>query len=381
VGSEAPALLLKAARQIEPLDGALARQTYLDAWTAAFFAGEFAQAGNLHEVSRAARSAPPPPDPPAPGDLLLDAFAVLVTDGRAAAAPMLRRVARVFAEEEIAVEEGLRWGWAAAIGPDVLWDVESWQSIAFRQVQSAREAGLLVHVLAYANLLGIFATRCGDFAAAASLIAEAEAIAEATGTRLAPYAAVFLAGLRGSEADATRLIEAVTKDARAAGQGLGIQFCQLVSGILYNGLGRYEKAQPEARQASEHAPELYISAWALPELIEAASRTGQTQLAADALDRLAEATSVAETDWGLGIHARSRALLSDGEDAEAAYREAIERLGRTPLRPELPARTCSTGSGCAARAAGPTHGRSCAPPTTCSTRSAWKRSPSGPAAS
>jgi DNA-binding CsgD family transcriptional regulator len=127
----------------------------------------------------------------------------------------------------------------------------------------------------------------------------------------------------------------VTKDARAAGQGLGIQFCQLVSGILYNGLGRYEKAQPEARQASEHAPELYISAWALPELIEAASRTGQTQLAADALDRLAEATSVAETDWGLGIHARSRALLSDGEDAEAAYREAIERLGRTPLRPEL----------------------------------------------
>ena len=334
-GSEAPALLLQAARQLEPLDGALARQTYLEAWFAAVFAGRFAQDGNLRDVSRAARSAPPPPDPPAPHDLLLDGFAVLVTEGRAAAAPMLRRAARTFAEDEIATEEGLRWGWVTTISTNVLWDVESWQSIAFRQVQSAREAGLLVHVLAYANLLGIFATRCGDFAAAASLIAEGDAIAEATGTRLAPYAAVFLAGLRGSEADATRRIEVVTKDARATGQGLGIQFCQLVSGILYNGLGRYEKAQPEARQASEQAPELYISAWALPELIEAASRTGQTQLAADALDRLAAATSVGQTDWAQGIHARSRALLSDGETAETSYREAIERLGRTPLRPEL----------------------------------------------
>jgi DNA-binding CsgD family transcriptional regulator len=332
---EAPALLLRAARQLEPLNGALARRTYLDAWTAAVFAGRFAQAGNLRDVSRAARSAPPSPDPPAPHDLLLDAFAVLVTDGRAAAAPMLRRAARVFAEEEIATEEGLRWGWVATIATHVLWDVELWQSILLRQVQSAREAGLLVHLLRYVNSQGRVAAWRGDFAEAASLVAEGEAIAEATGTRFAPHAAVILAGLRGAEADATRLIEVVTKDARAAGQGGGIQFYQLVSGILYNGLGRYEQALEEARQASEQAPELYNAAWALPELIEAASRTGQTQLAAEALDRLAETTSVAQTDWGRGIHARSRALLSDGEDADASYREAIERLGRTPLRPEL----------------------------------------------
>jgi len=127
----------------------------------------------------------------------------------------------------------------------------------------------------------------------------------------------------------------VTKDARAAGQGRGIQFCQLVSGILYNGLGRYDKALEEARQASEQQPELHVAAWALPELIEAASKTGQTQVAADALDRLAAATSISQTDWGPGIHARSRALLSDGEDAESLYREAIDRLGRTRLRPEL----------------------------------------------
>jgi DNA-binding CsgD family transcriptional regulator len=281
----------------------------------------------------AARSAPPPPDPPAPHDLLLDGLAVLGTDGRAAATPMLRRAARVFAGDEITMEEGLRLGWAAATY--VLWDVELWQSIALRQVQSAREAGLLGHLRFKVDSLGMVAAWCGDFATAASLVAEADTIAEATGTRVAPYAAVFLAGLRGSEAEATRLIEAVKKDARAAGHGVGIQWCQWVSGILYIGLGRYEQALAEARQASEQAPELYVAAWALPELIEAASRTGQTRVAADALGRLAAATSAADTDWALGIHARSRALLSDGETAEASYREAIDRLGRTPLRPEL----------------------------------------------
>jgi len=332
---EAPVLLLKAARQFEPLDGGLARQTYLDAWTAAFYAGQFAQDGNLHDVSRAARSAPPPPDPPAPGDLLLDGLAVLVTDGGAAAALMLRQVAHVFAEEEIAVEEGLRWGWVATIAACVLWDVENWQPIALRQLQSAREAGLLAHLLVYVDTLGVSATWCGQFATAASLIVEADAIAGATGTRFARYTAVILAGFRGAEAEATRLIEVVAKDAQAARQGTGVQWCQLVSAILYNGLGRYEKALEEARQASEQAPGLHISAFALPELIEAASRTGQTEVAADALNRLAAATSIGQTDWGLGIYARSRALLSDGEAAETSYREAIERLGRTPLRPEL----------------------------------------------
>src|SRR5215472_5087289 len=224
---EAPALLLRAARQLEPLDAVLARQTYLDAWTAAAFAGRFAQDGNLREVSRAARSAPPPPDPPAPGDLLLDGLTVLVTDGRAAAAPMLRRAVGIFAEGEIAMEEGLRWGWVAAIAACALWDVENWHSILLRQLQSAREAGLLVHLLRYLNQLGLNTIWCGDFATAASLIAEADAIAEATGTRFAPFAAVILAGFRGSEADATWLIEVVTKDARATRQDVGIQFCQL----------------------------------------------------------------------------------------------------------------------------------------------------------
>jgi DNA-binding CsgD family transcriptional regulator len=334
-GSDAPALLVKAAKQLEPLDAALARQTYLDAWLAAMFAGRFAGAGDLHGVSRAARSAPPPAGAPGPADLLLDGLAILVTEGRAAAAPLLSRAARVFAEEEITMAERLRWGFLAVIAAIMVWDEQRWHAIEVRQLRACREAGLLAQLVILVNSMAIFKTWCGDFAAAASLVAEAEEIAAATGTRFASFAALWLAGFRGTEAGAIPLIDAVIKDSRATGQGLAIQESQRLSAVLYNGLGRYEPAVAQAQQASEQMPELFTSMWVLPELIEAASRTGQTQLAADALGRLAEATSVAQGDWGQGIYARSRALLSDDEDAEGWYRQAVDRLSRTALRPEL----------------------------------------------
>jgi DNA-binding CsgD family transcriptional regulator len=333
-GPEAPALLLKAARELEPLNVALARQTYLDAWAAAMFAGRFAGAGALHEVSGAAAAAPQPPSAPRPSDLLLDGLAVLVTKGRAAAASLLRRAARVFSEQEIAMKDGLRWGWGT-IAAIELWDWENWHQRHVRQLQAAREAGLLVQGPVNLHSLGTTATWRGEFATAGSLISEADAIAEATGTRFPRYAAVILAGFRGKEAEASALIEVEVRNASAAGQGMGVQWCQWTSGILYNGLGRYEEALAQAREASEQAPELYISAWALAELIEAATRTGETRLAGEALDRLAEATSIGDSDWGLGILARSRALVTAGQDAEGSYREAIVRLSRTALRPEL----------------------------------------------
>ncbi len=332
-GSDAPALLLKAARRLEPLDPALARQTYLDAWYAAMFAGRFAGAGDLHEVSRAARSAPPPAAAPSPSDLLLDGLAVMVIEGRAQAAPLLRQAARIFAEEEITTAERRRWSPVAVAAAVLMWDEECWHAIQDRELKSCRQAGLLAQLLTWADASALLTVWRGDFATAASLIAEAESIAAATGTR-APIVAVLLAGFRGADAEAAPMIEAMITAAQAAGQGVAIQFSQWVSAILNNGIGRYDKALTDA-YAAEQAPEMQVSMWALPELIEAASRTGQTQLAADALDRLAEATSGGETDWGQGIYVRSRALLSDGEEAERCYREAIERLGRTGFRPEL----------------------------------------------
>jgi DNA-binding CsgD family transcriptional regulator len=334
-GSDAPALLLKAARRLESLDLALARETYLDAWAAALFAGRAASTGHVREVSRAALSAPRPPGAPRSSDLLLEGLSVLVIQGRAAAAPLLRRATHAFAEGETTVAEGLRWGWQAAIGALMLWDADGWHAVTARQLQSIRDAGLLVHLPIYLNSLGISATWRGDFAAASGLVAEADAIAEATGTLFARYAAALLASFRGREDEASALIDAEVANASAAGQGVGIQFCQFVSAVLHNGLGDYGKALLEAQRASEETPELYVSAWALPELIEAATRTGNHRQAAKAFKHLSEATNVGETDWGLGLLARSRALLAPDENAERSYRGAIDRLRRTPFRPEL----------------------------------------------
>ncbi|HTU87511.1 MAG TPA: AAA family ATPase [Solirubrobacteraceae bacterium] len=333
--SEAPALLLKAAKRIEPLDIPLARETYLDAWAAAVFAGQAALAGNVLEVSRAALAAPQPVSAPRPVDLLLDAFSVLVARGRGPAASKLGPAASIFAKGRMTVADGSRWGWLAQVAAVMLWDEENWYAICDRQLNSVRDAGLLVHLPIYLQAMAIFSARCGDFAAADSLIAETDAIAGATGTRFPHHAALVLAGLRGNEAKATGLAQDEVAKASAAGRGLGIQYCQWVSGILYNSLGRYEAALAAARRASDEAPELWVSGWALPELIEAAARTGKTRLAGEALERLVEAASVGDSDWGLGVLARSRALLSEGEAADESYREAVERLSRTRLAPEL----------------------------------------------
>ncbi|HUA49956.1 MAG TPA: AAA family ATPase [Solirubrobacteraceae bacterium] len=333
-GGEAPELLLHAARRIEALDIALARDTYLDAWGAALFASNLARIGDVREASRAAIAAPQPALAPRPSDVLLDGLAVAVTEGRAAAASNLRQATSAFAEGEIGIAEGLRWGWLATFAPLMLWDEESWHKLLVRQVQMVREAGLLVHLPNYLHSWGGNLAWRGEFSAAASLISEADVVAEATGTRFARYAAVVLAGLQGKEAEASAVIDVEVRNATAAGQGLLIQVCQWVSGTLYNGLGRYEKALEETQRANEAAAPV-ISAWALPELIEAAARTGKTQLGVEALEQLAEATGAGGTDWGLGVLARSRALLSDGDDAEGSYREAIDRLSRTALAPEL----------------------------------------------
>jgi DNA-binding CsgD family transcriptional regulator len=105
--------------------------------------------------------------------------------------------------------------------------------------------------------------------------------------------------------------------------------------VLYNGLGRYEDALKAAGRAAEHPAELGFATLVLPELVEAAVRSGDENQAVVALERLAAGAEAAGTDWGLGLAARCRALLSEGDEAEALYREAIERLGRTRMRMEL----------------------------------------------
>ncbi|HET6870145.1 MAG TPA: LuxR C-terminal-related transcriptional regulator, partial [Solirubrobacteraceae bacterium] len=334
MGTAAPTLLLKAAQRLERLDPELARETYLDAWGAALFAGRMASAGSLIEVSRAAISAPRPTRPLRPSDLLLDGLTTFVTEGHAAAASLLRRATAAFADEASPGQENFRWGWMTTIPPNIIWDEDSWHTISARNLKEARDAGALARLPIDLADWGIFVAWCGDFGAAAVAIAEAEAITKATGTQIAPYAQLLLAALRGQR-DALPLIESTIRDAETGGQGLSVQWAEWVSAILFNGLGRYDRALASAHRAAEETPQLHVTPWALTELIEAAVRTARADLAAGALERLMAATAPASTDWGKGMEARCRALLSEGESAERLYREAVERLARTRRRPEL----------------------------------------------
>ena len=197
------------------------------------------------------------------------------------------------------------------------------------------QAGELDQLPVTLGALGTAVAWSGDFAAADALVAEADAVCAATGSRAAPFTAMMLAALRGSEADALPLVGATLADAAAAGQGIAVTYAQWTSAVLFNGLSRYEEALTAARQASDDTPGNYVAMWALPELAEAAARSGQPDEAAGAVARLAELTGAGRTDFGLGVEARCRALVSPPEAAEPCYREAIDRLGRTRLRPEL----------------------------------------------
>jgi DNA-binding CsgD family transcriptional regulator/tetratricopeptide (TPR) repeat protein len=334
-GRDAPPLLLEAAERLEPLDVTLARQTYLDALWAAIFVGPLADGSGVVEVAKAARSVPPAPEPPRAADLFLDGLAVLITDGHAAGAPTLKRALSDFGGDDISSEEGLRWSWLACHVARFMWNDERWEVLSTRHLQLARDAGALavLHV-ALNQRVGIH-LHAGELAPAASLLEEAEAVAEMTGSQLAPYGALALAAWRGREADLSELVGTSMNELMARGQGAGLAIISWASALLYNGLGRYEEALATAQQASENPHELLFSTWALVELIEAAVRSRTPGLGADALQRLSDTTRASGTDWALGIEARSRALLSDNEAAELLYREAIERLARTRIRAEL----------------------------------------------
>jgi DNA-binding CsgD family transcriptional regulator len=334
-GSDAPPLLLAAAKRLEPLDVGLARETYLDALWAAMFVGGLADSGSLPDVAWAARGAPPASRPPRAADLLLDGLALLNTDGYAAATPTLRRALGAFRSADISAEEGLRWLWLACRAAADVWDDESWHVLATRQVELARDTGALTVLPVALNSRIYMHLNAGELAAAASLIEEAEAVTGATGSHLAPYGALLLAVWRGRATEATALSEASMNDVVRRGEGLGLTVIQWATAVLYNSLGRYEDALAAARRAGEESYEQLFSKWSAVELIEAATRIGAREDVADACERLSETTRASGSDWALGIEARSRALLAAGDPADRLYREAIDRLGRTRVRVEL----------------------------------------------
>jgi DNA-binding CsgD family transcriptional regulator len=332
-GRDAPALLVKAAKRLEPVDAKLSRTTYLEAVSAALFAGRLAVGCGGLDVARAAEAAPPP-TAVCVGDLLLDGFATHFKDGYAASLPILRRAVDMARRESSSVEQ-LRWLWLAGIAALHVWDDESWDVLSARYVELARAAGALSELPLALSTRGVMLLFAGELAETALLVQEVHTVTEATGDCLAPYGALALAASCGNRQAVGQLIHTTAKDVIRRGEGVGLTVCERAEAVLNNGLGDYRSAMAAGRNAAEHSADLGESAWAVVELIEAAARSGSTALATQALSRLTEMTSASATDWALGIGARSRALLSDGEEADSFYREAIERLGRTRMRAEL----------------------------------------------
>jgi DNA-binding CsgD family transcriptional regulator len=248
---------------------------------------------------------------------------------------MLKLAVSAFSSKSTSSEEALRWLWLAGEAAVVVWDDECWEVLTAHNVQLAREAGAL-SALPVALTLRIGAlTLAGNVFMAAQLIEEVRTLTEAIGSYLPPYGPVVVAAWQGREAEASRLIDETLHEVASRGEGQGVAAAAWARAVLCNGLGRYEEALAAASVASDHPEGLAFSNTAPLELIEAAVRTGQAERAADTLRRLSERTRAGGTDWALGVEARSRALLSEGEAAERLYRESLARLGRTRVRVEL----------------------------------------------
>src|SRR5262249_38612595 len=324
-GTDAPPLLLEAAKRLEPLDGALARETYLEALGAAIFAGRLSGSVGPREAAAAAAGTPSGPQPPRPSDLLLDGLATRFTEGYVAGVAPLRRALDAFAGADD--EDIMRWFWLLWLVAGELWDDGMWHEVATRAARLSRESGAL-NVLPLA--LGYRAAvhlHAGEFAETTALTQEANAITEATGSAPVGYTSGLLAAWRGAEAEADQYFKWALENAVARGEGRGIGAVGYFNAVLYNGLGRYEDALASARQACEYE-DTGIFGFCLVELVEAAGRSGEHEEAAAALRRLEARTSAAGTDWALAVQAWSQALLSGGQDAESLYREAIDRLER-----------------------------------------------------
>jgi DNA-binding CsgD family transcriptional regulator len=334
-GRDARLLLVKAANRLEPLDAGLAREAYRDAFSAALTAGRLATRDGMLQVAEAARGAPRAPEPSHAANLLLDGLTVLITEGHTAGAPVMKRALSAFRDQATPTEEAIRWlPFACRMARDI-WDDDSWDVLSSRLIELARQVGAL-RVLP-AALLERAAVRlaAGEPAAAASMTQEAQAVARATGNPVGPYGPLLLAAWGGREGEGRELIAAATTEMVACGEGRWLTAAAWATAVLYNGLSRYDQALAAAEQGSEYPCELGLATWSLVELTEAAVRAGLPERAAGALRQLSEATSAAATDWALGIEARSKALLSDGELAERLYLEAIRRLGQTRIRAEL----------------------------------------------
>ncbi|EOD64622.1 helix-turn-helix domain-containing protein, partial [Amycolatopsis vancoresmycina] len=324
-GGAAAKLLLDAAGR---LDGDQARETYLEALGAAVWAG------SAVEAAKQARTAPAAQGHPTAVDLVLDALATRLTDGYAAAAPLMTEAVAAVRALDTGDEHPGRVLWllgnraGGTLATEVL-DYPAGRALAERQVRLARETGALVQLQFALNFLANHDLVAGELPAAQALVDEDRLLAEVTGGRPVGYSAILLAALRGRD---TAEIAAAAAEAAERGQGRVVRFAGYANAVLGNGLGHHDAARDAAHRVFEHDA-VGHQALATAELAEAASRTGDGDLVAAALDRMSERARATPTVWLRALEARLRALA--GETPEKCYAASIALLAGTPLRVEL----------------------------------------------
>jgi DNA-binding CsgD family transcriptional regulator len=326
-GRDAPPLLLRAARRLEPLDVRLARETYLEALEAAMYVGSLGSGRGVLEVAEAARAAPPGPEPLLVSDLLLDGMAAFVTEGYAVAVPTLQRALSASRDSQ-----DFTWLQLLVRSAWQVFDHEAWLALATRWVQSARDTGALTRLPAALTYLGGATALTGDFAAATALLEEGSSITAATGSPPMRYAEVFLAAWRGDQREHARIAAEMLEDVESRGEGFAITTTEYSTAILYNGLGEHDTALAAAQRAC--APGETISR-TLPELVEAAARSGRPEVARPFLQQLSELAQCSGTEEALGLRACALALLAEHRDAEDLFRQAVDLLSRTRVRTHL----------------------------------------------
>jgi DNA-binding CsgD family transcriptional regulator len=329
-GSDAPKLLLDAARRLEPLDARLGRATYLDAFAASIYAGRAAEERTIREVAAAARAALRSSGTLAATDLLLESLAIRFTDGYAEAVGAFQRAVCALTREQQGNDADLSWAWLVSQVAHEVFDDDALYSWGDQALQVARDRGALAALPALLDYRAGLHMHTGHFDTASALIAESDAISEATGGVPFRFVSLALAAWRGQEAETLPLIEEAIRNATDRGEGLGIAIAEYTKAHLYIGLSRYDEALAAALPACEH-DDLGLYHWSLAELIEASVRTGRRDVAEAACRRLEERAAAVTTDWAIGVSARSRALLSSGDDADRLYRESLDRLAQTRL--------------------------------------------------
>jgi DNA-binding CsgD family transcriptional regulator len=334
-GGDALPLLLDAAEQLERVDDGQAREAYLEAIGAAVFAGRLAGRGRLRQVAEAARTAARPTQPPRPADLLLDGLATLFTEGYAAGAAPLQCALEAFRRAAERTEDDvMRWLWLTWPVAGELWDDAAWHELTTAAVQRARAAGALNFLPVALSYRAAVHVHAGEFDLASSLIEETDALTDLTGITMLGYSPALLVAWRGEDTGHPAWLEVKTREALTRGEGRPVGGAAYLTALMNNSWGQYQTALAAAARAYEHE-DLGTFCFTVFELVEAGARAGDTEAAATALRLLAERTTAAGTDWALGVLARSRALLSAGATADALYREAIQRLGRSRVAVHL----------------------------------------------